>query len=419
MNIETIPLRLVRPWDLNPRGGEYRNLQPLIDSIRIRGILEPLDVWRDAVGEARLLGGHRRLEAARRLDLADVPVRWHECDDECAAYGLLLELQQSGDPFDVYESAVGARNAVQLGMTVDEVAPLVHRSPRTVQQWLSVFDLSTKGQDAVRKGDLSLATVQLLLELPQGPEETARDEALQMVLHDSVTGAPMAPAQAKALIETRFVRPLKWRDEWRRRSAEIVRDYGDGHVGIRWEERLQYVLSETGEPAPGYAWADEFVADNRLVNPREPIRWGDLAQLRGAPIYVVPAPRHENDHVVLVRERMVMDAERCRHDNDESTILRIPGKKTPAPPIPPDPDTSPLIPDTASSSQVLNTLTDDDSRACDPAPGQEFTVEIDDAQHECCRGLLQLISCVERVICDGAERVLIQAQTAGDDGEDW
>jgi hypothetical protein len=50
----------------------------LEDSIRQRGVVQAIIVHRGADGEAWLVAGQRRLEASRRLELPDIPVRWAE-----------------------------------------------------------------------------------------------------------------------------------------------------------------------------------------------------------------------------------------------------------------------------------------------------------------------------------------------------
>lgn len=50
----------------------------LDESIRQRGVLSPIIVERQTDGTAVLVAGERRLEASRKLELSDIPVRWIE-----------------------------------------------------------------------------------------------------------------------------------------------------------------------------------------------------------------------------------------------------------------------------------------------------------------------------------------------------
>lgn len=91
-----VPLAQVQPgrhWPLHwNRDSEC--LEPLLTSIRVHGILQPLVVRRtaaDASAPFEVLAGFRRLAAARQLNLATVPVRVVQATDDEAIAVLLAE----------------------------------------------------------------------------------------------------------------------------------------------------------------------------------------------------------------------------------------------------------------------------------------------------------------------------------------
>jgi ParB-like chromosome segregation protein Spo0J len=86
------PLRTVREIpisDIEPPPDEALNLEPLEDSIRQVGVLEPLLVTRRGL-EYRVIAGMRRLRAARTIGLSTVPCLVQEADEEKA-----MELRQA------------------------------------------------------------------------------------------------------------------------------------------------------------------------------------------------------------------------------------------------------------------------------------------------------------------------------------
>lgn len=83
-------LGLLRPHEENTKiYGDKESIDDLCDSIRRNntGILEPLLITKDG----RIISGHRRYRAAQKLELADVPVRAFESEDEIEILNALLE----------------------------------------------------------------------------------------------------------------------------------------------------------------------------------------------------------------------------------------------------------------------------------------------------------------------------------------
>jgi len=74
------PLGRLRPNANNPRQdvrGDRDGFDELVESIRVRGVLQPLIATTDGV----ILAGHRRFEAAKEAGLSSVPVRLFDSSD--------------------------------------------------------------------------------------------------------------------------------------------------------------------------------------------------------------------------------------------------------------------------------------------------------------------------------------------------
>src|SRR5882672_8166480 len=61
------------PDEANRRIIEDDDFDALCDSIRLLGILQPLQVWHRADGTHRLIDGERRWRAAQKIGLKDIP----------------------------------------------------------------------------------------------------------------------------------------------------------------------------------------------------------------------------------------------------------------------------------------------------------------------------------------------------------
>ncbi|BCZ88128.1 ParB/RepB/Spo0J family partition protein [Thermus thermophilus] len=120
-----LPLDLLRVRG-QPRR-RFENLEALAESIREKGVLQPLLVRR--VGEAyEVVAGERRLRAAAMAGLKEVPARVLDLSDKEARLFALVENLQRED-LNPYEETVGvlALLSEDLGRPVEEVVALLHR----------------------------------------------------------------------------------------------------------------------------------------------------------------------------------------------------------------------------------------------------------------------------------------------------
>lgn len=326
---ELIEVVKLKPWDLNPRGGDLRGIEEFAAQIEADGgIQEDLHIWLDN-GVPTIMQGHRRHAAAVRLGVPAVWCKVLPFVDSRDAFKHLLTLQQGVDPFDSRELAVAARKGIDLGIPREELVGVLHRSEETVQLYLDLHTLPHCAQEAVWKGRLALETAGLLRKV-DGVE--AQREAVQMVLHDAVTKEPMSTAQARHFIEETYLKPARWRKAWLAGLPKLKKKHpvADGFQFVEWEQRGQFVAGEVGYCLQGYRMADEHIEAALLMNPKEPQTWGGLAQVHQAAIYVVAAPNHKEGYVLVVDQAMVRDAESTRPEGER--VLRLKeSRKAPAP----------------------------------------------------------------------------------------
>lgn len=123
------------------RGEDFAGL---VESIRARGVLEPLLARERPTGGLELLAGERRLEAAKAAGLATVPVRVLEGLSDTDAREVALVENLARLDLTPWEEAQGlaaladARDAAGHAVTVRGLAHLAGRSRSVVQRALRI-----------------------------------------------------------------------------------------------------------------------------------------------------------------------------------------------------------------------------------------------------------------------------------------
>jgi len=121
-----LPLDLLRVRG-QPRR-RFENLEALAESIREKGVLQPLLVRPLGDGRYAIVAGERRYRAARMAGLSEVPVRVVELSEKEARLFALVENLKRED-LNPYEETVGvlALLSEDLGKPVEEVVGLLRR----------------------------------------------------------------------------------------------------------------------------------------------------------------------------------------------------------------------------------------------------------------------------------------------------
>lgn len=151
----TAPVAAIRPNPWQPRTTFADGpLRELADSIRQRGILQPLVVRR--VGDGyELISGERRHRAAQLAGLDRVPIRIHTASDSEMLEIALIENVQREDLNPIEEARAYRRMQEELSLTQEEIAAKVGKDRSTVANALRLLQLSAKIQGDVEAGRLS------------------------------------------------------------------------------------------------------------------------------------------------------------------------------------------------------------------------------------------------------------------------
>jgi hypothetical protein len=135
-----------------------------------------------------------------------------------------------------------------------------------------------------------------------------RAKARAMILQDNITGQPMGPGQAEALIQEAYLKPLRWEKEWKTLIPQLLRKTPNAQF-VAWEKREEYVMGDA-LPQGAFARAEEYIDAALLVNSRQPVKWGELAVQYGVHLLIAPALASTAKHLVLVDMKLVKLADR-------------------------------------------------------------------------------------------------------------
>ena len=123
---KAVPLEALLPSP-QPRR-RFENLEALAESIREKGVLQPLLVRPLGDGRYAIVAGERRYRAAKMAGLSEVPVRVLEISEKEARLLALVENLQRED-LNPYEETLGVLDLLseELGKTREEVVALLRQ----------------------------------------------------------------------------------------------------------------------------------------------------------------------------------------------------------------------------------------------------------------------------------------------------
>ncbi len=147
-------------------------LQQLADSIREKGVIQPLLVTRGKGNRYVLIAGERRLRAAKMAGCEEVPVVVMEKSGDNESLELaLIENIQRHDLNPIEEATAYSRLMDEFLLTQDEVAKKVGRQRSTITNVLRLLNLPQSLQDDVAQGVISQGHARVLLRIKDQPEQ--------------------------------------------------------------------------------------------------------------------------------------------------------------------------------------------------------------------------------------------------------
>jgi ParB family chromosome partitioning protein len=165
--LRRVPVELISANPHQPRDSfDEAALVALAESIKVRGVLQPVLVRPLPGGTYELIAGERRWRAAKLAELEDLPaiVRHHE--DAASLEVALIENMARQDLNPVEEARACAALTEELGLSREDVGRRVGRSRVAVSNLIRLLDLPDEALEAIQAGDLSAGHGRALLTAP-------------------------------------------------------------------------------------------------------------------------------------------------------------------------------------------------------------------------------------------------------------
>jgi ParB family chromosome partitioning protein len=168
VSISHIEISKIRPNPYQPRADfEPKALDELRESIKEKGIIQPVTIRQSRDGTYELISGERRIRAALDLGMQSVPAYIIEVknDEEMLELALIENLQR--EHLNPVEIAISYQRLVSdVGLTADAIAKKVSKDRTTVVNCLRLLKLPKNIQDALRTGTLTIGHARALISLP-------------------------------------------------------------------------------------------------------------------------------------------------------------------------------------------------------------------------------------------------------------
>lgn len=161
-----LKLEQIRPGKFQPRARmDPESLSELAESIKSRGVVQPLLVRPVNPGQYEIIAGERRWRAAKMAGLSEVPGLVREVPDEAALALALIENIQREDLNPLEEASGLARLINDFGMTHEEAAQAIGRSRSAVTNLLRLLTLALPVRELLLKGEIEMGHARALLAL--------------------------------------------------------------------------------------------------------------------------------------------------------------------------------------------------------------------------------------------------------------
>ena len=212
----------VHPNPFQPRKAfSDEQLQELVDSIREKGILQPLLVRRRSDGY-ELIAGERRWRAAQRAGLREIPILVRDVSDSEMLELSLIENIQREDLNPIEEAEAYKRLMEQFHLTQEEISKKVGKDRSTIANTVRLLKLPPEIKLSLAEGKITMGHARAFLSL-DGVDK-------QRLLWKKLLSAGLSVRQTESLVKrlrTRSSPPSRRsHPEWSALIEEIQRVLG-------------------------------------------------------------------------------------------------------------------------------------------------------------------------------------------------
>jgi ParB family chromosome partitioning protein len=164
--LQNLKTSVLQPGKYQPRTSmDKEPLAELAESIKTRGVMQPILVRQISGGNYEIIAGERRWRAAQMAGLQEVPALIREVDDDAALAMSLIENIQRED-LNPLEEALGIQRLIkEFGMTHQAAGEALGISRSAISNLLRLLSLPASVQKLMMQGRLDMGHARALLAL--------------------------------------------------------------------------------------------------------------------------------------------------------------------------------------------------------------------------------------------------------------
>ena len=182
--LQNLKTSVLQPGKYQPRTSmDKEPLAELAESIKTRGVMQPILVRQISGGDYEIIAGERRWRAAQVAGLQEVPALIREVDDDAALAMSLIENIQRED-LNPLEEALGIQRLIkEFGMTHQAAGEALGSSRSAISNLLRLLSLPESVQKLMMQGRLDMGHARALLAL----SSTKQIEAANLVVNKKLS----------------------------------------------------------------------------------------------------------------------------------------------------------------------------------------------------------------------------------------
>lgn len=214
----------VHPKDLKPNPYQPRkafapdDLQDLISSVRVHGVLQPV-IARRAESGYELVAGERRWRAATELGLPAIPVVVREVPDSDMLTLALVENMQREDLGPIEKGRAFESLIDRFRLTQAQAATRLGFDRSTIANFIRLLDLPEKVQAHVSRGTLSMGHARALLAISSPGRQI---ELCERIIRDGLSVRDVERLTAKKAVKSRRAKSAR-KDPYSRELEDKLR----------------------------------------------------------------------------------------------------------------------------------------------------------------------------------------------------
>ena len=182
--LQNLKISVLQPGKYQPRTSmDKEPLAELAESIKKRGVMQPILVRQISGGNYEIIAGERRWRAAQIAGLQEVPALIREVEDDAALAMSLIENIQRED-LNPLEEALGIQRLIkEFDMTHEAAGKALGSSRSSISNLLRLLSLPASVQKLMMQGRLDMGHARALLAL----SSTKQIEAANLVANKKLS----------------------------------------------------------------------------------------------------------------------------------------------------------------------------------------------------------------------------------------